>query len=93
MVAATVDTRAVQQQVAREVEARLHDAVQAAVTKAVADSEARQSRHTAELLQAAEQRYDFDRRATLAAFSEQARILQQQVSNIYVANNNMKAGE
>ncbi len=93
MVAATIDTRAVEQRVAREVEARLHDAVEAAVTKAVADSESRQRKHTTELLQAAEQRYDFDRRATLATFSEQARILQQQVSNIYVANNNMKAGE
>lgn len=84
-----VDTQAIEQRVEREVTARLN----AAVAKAVTDSEARQQKRTVQMLEAAEQRYDFDRRATLAAFSEQTRILQQQVSNIYVAANNMKAGE
>ena len=86
---ARIDTQAIEQQVERKVAERLD----AAVAKAVSDSESRQQKRTVELLQAAEQRYDFDRRATLAAFSEQTRILQQQVSNIYIAANNMKAGE
>ncbi len=82
---AVVDTQAID----RAVAARLNEAV----TKAVADSEARQRQQTLELLKAADQRHDFDRRATLAAFSEQTRILQRQVANMYVTANNMKAGE
>jgi anti-sigma factor RsiW len=82
---ARVDTRAIE----RDVSARLNEAV----TKAVAESEVRQQKHTIELLKAAEQRYELDRRATLAAFSEQARILQRQVANMYVAANNLRAGE
>lgn len=84
-VAAVVDTSAIE----REVTARLHDAV----TKAVAESEARQQKHTLELLKTAEQRYELDRRATLAAFAEQARIIQRQVANMYVTANNLRAGE
>jgi anti-sigma factor RsiW len=82
---ATVDTRAVEQAVSQ----RLTEAV----TKAVADSEARQQKHTAELLQASEQRHELDRRATLAAFSEQTRLLQKQVANMYVTANNLRASE
>jgi hypothetical protein len=82
---AAVDTKAIE----RDVTALLNDAV----TKAVAQSEARQQKHTVELLHAAEQRYEMDRRATLAAFSEQARILQKQVANMYVSANNLRAGE
>ncbi len=80
-----VDTTVIE----REVSAR----VTAAVTKAVADSEARQQKRTVELLQAAGQRYEFDRRATIAAFSEQTRLLQKQVANMYVTANNLRAGE
>ncbi len=84
-ITAAVDTGAIE----RGVAARLTEAV----TKAVADSEARQRQHTAELLQAAEQRQELDRRATIAAFSEQTRLLQKQVANMYVTANNLKAGE
>ena len=87
--AAAVDTRAIEQQV----RGRLDSAVEAAVTKAVAASEVRQRRQTAELLQAAEQRHELDRRAILAAFSSQTGILQRQMGNIYMAANQMKAGE
>ena len=83
--ATTVDPKAIE----REVTARVSDAV----AKAVADSEVRQQKRTVELMQAAEQRYEMDRRATLAAFSEQARILQKQVANMYVTANNLRAGE
>ncbi len=71
------------------VSARLKEAV----ITAVADSEARQRKQTAQLLRAAEQRLEIDRRATIAAFSEQTRLLQKQVANMYVTANNLKAGE
>ncbi len=87
--AKTVDTRALEQRIQTEVDARIH----AAVTKAVAESDARQQQRTVELLQAADRRYEFDRRSTLSALAEQTRILERQVSNMYVATNHMKAGE
>lgn len=87
--ATAVDTRALEQRLQAEVEAR----IQTAVTKAVAQAEDRQHLRTVELLQASERRHEFDRRATLAALAEQTRILERQVSNMYVATNNMKAGE
>lgn len=91
--AAVADMKAIDQRIEREVETRFNAAIGTAVTKAVADSEARQQKQTAQLLKAAEERYELDRRATLAAFSEQTRILQKQVANIYVAANNLRAGE
>lgn len=88
-VAATVDTQAME----REVSARVNAAVQSAVTKAVADSEARQRAQTVQLIKALEQRYELDQRATMAAFSEQTRIVQKQMNNMYVAANKLGVGE
>jgi anti-sigma factor RsiW len=89
---AAVDTKAIEDRVQREVSARLETAVQNAVVKAVADSEARQSKKTAELLQAADQRHELDRRATLEAVAE-TRLLQRQVANMYITAQNMRSGE
>jgi anti-sigma factor RsiW len=88
-----VDAKAMDERIQREVTARLDEAVRDAVTRAVAASEARQSEKTAQLLQAAEKRYEFDRRATYAAFAEQARQLQLQVNSMYVVAQNMRSGE
>jgi anti-sigma factor RsiW len=90
---AAIDTQAIEQRIAREVSARLDAAVQTAVTEAVADSEARQQKKTAELLQAAERRTELDRRATIEAFTEQTRLLQKQVSSMYITAHNMRSGE
>jgi anti-sigma factor RsiW len=84
---------AIEEQVRREVSARLDAAVQSAVAQAVAASEQRQQRKTAELLKAAEQRFELDRRATLEAVAEQTRILQKQVNNMYVVAQNMRTSE
>ena len=91
--AAVADTRAVDQRIEREVAARVNATIETTVAKAVADSEARQKKHTVELLQAADERHELDRRATLAALSEQTRILQKQVANMYVFANNLRAAE
>ena len=91
--AAVADTIAVDQHIERDVAARVNAALETAVAKAVADSEARQQKRTAELLKAADERHELDRRATLAALSEQTRILQKQVANMYVFANNLRAAE
>jgi anti-sigma factor RsiW len=90
---AAQNSQAVEEQVRREVSARLDSAVESAVAKAVAASEERQQRKTVELLRAAEQRFELDRRATLEAVAEQTRILQKQVNNMYVVAQNMRTSE
>jgi anti-sigma factor RsiW len=90
---AAVDTRAINERIDREVNARLDAAVSAAVTKAVADSEARQGKKTVELLQAADRKHELDRRATLEALSAQTKLFQVQMSNMYVAANNLRSSE
>jgi hypothetical protein len=64
---------------------RLNDAV----AKAVAESESRQQKRTAELLAATGQKYELDRRATLVAVTEQNRMVQKQLANMYVTANNL----
>jgi anti-sigma factor RsiW len=90
---AAADAQTIDQRIEREVTARVNTAVGTAVAKAVADSEARQQKRTAELLKAADERYELDRRATLTAFSEQTRIVQKQLANIYMQANNLRAAE
>ncbi len=90
---ATFTANEIAERVQREVSARLDGAVQTAVAKAVAASEERQQRKTAELLQAADRRYELDRRATLEAVREQTAILQKQVNNMYVVAQNMRTSE
>jgi len=77
--AAQVDTRAMEARVSAEVTARLQSematAVNAAVTKAVADTEKRDDQRTALLLSATEQRY-----------SDAADFLNKQVARMYALN-------
>ena len=77
--AAQVDTRAIESRVSAEVTARLQSematAVNAAVTKAVADTEKREDQRAAMLLSAAEKRY-----------SDDADFLNKQVTRIYALN-------
>jgi anti-sigma factor RsiW len=76
---AQVDTRAIESRVSAEVTARLQSematAVNAAVTKAVADTEKREDQRAAMLLSAADKRY-----------SEDADFLNKQVTRIYALN-------
>ncbi len=77
--AAQVDTRAIEARVSAEVTARLQSematAVNAAVTKAVADTEKHDDQRTALLLSATEQRY-----------SDAADFLNKQVTRMYALN-------
>lgn len=82
---AAVDQAAIE----REVTARVNDAV----LKAVAASEVRQQKKTVELLQAAEKRSDFDRRATLAAFAEQNSFVRKQLNNMYAVSSGLGSGQ
>ncbi|MBZ5595980.1 MAG: zf-HC2 domain-containing protein [Acidobacteriia bacterium] len=59
-----------------KIEQQISERAAAAVQKAVAESEARQARKTAELLQAAEQRFDEQRRADMVNVSESIAVLQ-----------------
>jgi hypothetical protein len=76
---AQVDTRAIESRVSAEVTARLQSematAVNAAVTKAVADTEKREDQRAAMLLSAADKRY-----------SDDADFLNKQVTRIYALN-------
>ena len=81
----TVDIAKVELQIQAEVAKRL-DAV---VSKAVADSEARQSAQTAQMLRAAEARYDRDRQENLAAIEQVARYYSQQMNRVLVASNDL----
>ena len=92
-VASVQDTKAIEERVQWEVSARLESAVQSAVVKAVADSEARQSAKTVALLQAADHRNVLERRATIEAVAEQTRLLQKQVNTMYITAQNMRSGE
>ena len=77
----------------QQVEAR----VQAAVTKAVAESEARQGKNTAALLEATEKKYDLDRRGLLLAIDDNNRLVGAQLTQLYknvmVASNQPAGGQ
>ena len=79
-IAQTVDTAKIE----REVAAR----VDAAVAKAVSQTEARQSEQIAKVLQAAEKRIESQRRSDMAVVQQAARYYDQQVARLTVAMNN-----
>jgi anti-sigma factor RsiW len=83
---AAVDSAAVQRRVSAEVNERLNAAVSQAVSKAVSDAEAREKRDTATLLAAAEQRYEFQRKADLAAVAANLEMYRKQFARTYMAN-------
>jgi hypothetical protein len=68
-----------------QLQAELSQDLQAAVEKAVAEATARHERRTAELLQAAEQRYQQQRLADRIAFEEAFEVLQKRM-NVYRAS-------
>ena len=86
---AVVDAAAIETRVQREVSARLNETV----LKAVADSEARQQRKTAELLTAMGQRFEHERRLELATYSGQLGLLQKQINRDFMLANNVRSPE
>jgi len=87
---ATVDTAGVEQRVSAGVNERLNAAVTQAVSKAVADSEASRKQETATLLAAAEQRYEFQRKADLAAFQTNLDMIRKQATQMYMASTGLE---
>ena len=84
---ATLDTAQIEQRIHDEVARR----VDAAVAKAVTDSEARQGRQTAQMLAAAETRLDQQRKMDLAAIQQVTRYYDQQMNRLMVASNDLMA--
>jgi anti-sigma factor RsiW len=81
---ATVDTAQMEQRIQREVSAR----VDAAVAKAVSQTEARQTEQIAKVLQAAERKIESQRRSDMAVVQQAARLFEQQNARLMVAMNN-----
>jgi anti-sigma factor RsiW len=80
---AAIDTAKIEQRVEQEVNAR----VEAAVNKSIRDTEARQEQKFASVLDAAEKRYELQRRADLAAVQQTMRYYGQQMGRLIVASN------
>ena len=81
----TIDTAKIEQRVEQEVNARL----QAAVTKAIRETEARQEQKFATVLDAAEKRHELQRRDDLAAVQQTIRYYGQQMGRLMVASNDV----
>jgi anti-sigma factor RsiW len=87
---ATVDTAQIEQRIQREVNAR----VDAAVAKAVSQTEARQTQQIAKVLDAAEKRIESQRRSDMAVVQQAARYYEQQTARLMVAvNNDQRPGQ
>lgn len=87
--APALDTAAVQTEVDRQVAAKLDTAVAKAVSTALSASE----KKTADLLAAAEKRYEFDRRADQVAAAANLEMLQKQMLNMYAVNTGIRRAE
>ncbi len=87
--APALDTAAVQAEVDRQVAAKLDTAVTKAVSAAFSASE----KKTADLLAAAEKRYEFDRRADQVAAAANLEMLQKQMVNMYAVNTGIRRAE
>jgi anti-sigma factor RsiW len=85
----TVDTAQIEQRVEHEVSARLDSAI----AKAVSQTEAKQTQHTAELLDAAEKRFEAKRREDLAMVEDAERIYKSEYSRLVMAVNDQRAGQ
>jgi len=88
-VTVAVDTKQIEQVVDRQVNARLD----AAVTKAVADNQERQSREFAKVLATVENRYEAKRRQDLAMVQQAATYYEKQMSRMQVAFNGERTGK
>jgi len=88
-VTASVDSAQVEQRVEKEVNARVQSAVAAAVAKAVSDADSRREQKFAQMLDAAEKRYEIQRRVDLAAVQQTIRYYDQQMGRLIVASNDL----
>lgn len=79
------DTAVIEASVERQVSRRLDAAVQLAV----AQSEAREEKETAQLLAASDERHEMDLRALRTAFDDSYSILRKQVVRMYMASNGL----
>ena len=62
-----------------------------AVSKAVSESETRQARKTAELIQAIEKRNEFERRGLIVAMDENIKVFQQRMNRLIHVSNDLAA--
>jgi anti-sigma factor RsiW len=85
-------TQTIAQTVSPAMEAEIARRVNDAVARVVADSEARQAKRTAELLAAADKRYELDRKGLLLAMDEQYDLMRKRMNRLIVAANDMGAG-
>lgn len=86
---ASLNTTQIEQRVEREVNARLD----AAVAKAVSETQAKQDRQMTALLEAAEQRFEAKRKTDMAALEQAVRFYDQQINRLAVAYNDQRAGQ
>ncbi|MBX9602164.1 MAG: zf-HC2 domain-containing protein [Bryobacteraceae bacterium] len=84
-----VPVAALESMVRQEVARRLDSAV----ARAVADAETRHQKKTMDLLDAAEKKFEFDRRADQLANAANMEILMKQVNRMYAVNNGMETGQ
>lgn len=87
--APAVNVAGLEELVQQEVSKRLDSAV----VRAVAEVEARNQKKTMELLEAAEKKFEFDRRADQLANAANMEILMKQVNRMYAVNNGMEVGQ
>jgi len=86
---AVLSAAQIEQRIDAQVNGRLHTAV----AQAVAESESRQAVKTAALLQAAEKRRDFERKADLLAVQDTIRYYEKMAGRMMVASNNVGNGQ
>ena len=77
----TVTPAEIDQRVRAEVDRR----IKTAVVEAVSEVESRDGQKTAELVKAVDEKYEFQRRADLAAFEDYARMQQKKTNLAYMA--------
>ncbi len=90
-VPAPADSSRATQAAIAHLQAQFDGQVNAAVQKAVAESEARQERKLAEVLQASEKRYTFDKEAYRLFVSQNMEVMQKQLHRATIAANDMAA--
>lgn len=81
--APSIDTAKIEARIEQNVKTRVDEAI----TKAVSETELRQQQKFAKVLDAAEQRYELQRRADVAALQQTVRFYDQQMGRLMVASN------
>ncbi len=87
--APSMDADALEARIQRQTAARVDEAV----AKAVAASEERQQRKTAELLKTMERRFEHERQIEVATYSGQLGLLQKQINRDFMLANNLRTAE